>query len=134
MYPDEQSSFGKKVKKDLVAYLSETTVHGFQYVVNARYLVERVAWVIFIGLGFFCSGYIFMDAFQYWDDHPVETTIDKIGLPVHQLPFPAITVCDTASLKMPRKNRWMFVETLLNSLELSDPEEELKNMYPCNTY
>ena len=75
-----------------------------------------------------------MDAFQYWDDHPVETTIDKIGLPVHQLPFPAITVCDTASLKMPRKNRWMFVETLLNSLELSDPEEELKHMYPCNIY
>ena len=134
MYPDEQSSFGKKIKRDLVAYLSETTVHGFQYVVNARNLLERVVWVIFIGFGFLCSGYIFMDAFQYWDDHPVETTIDQIGLPVHQLPFPAITVCDPASLKMPRKNRWMFVETLLNSLELSDPEEELKKMYPCNIY
>ena len=65
-----------------------------------------------------------------WDSHPVETTIDEVGLPVDQLPFPAITVCDKASLKMPRKNRWMLVEKLLNSLELINPKEIIKKMYP----
>ena len=34
------------------------------------------------------------------------------------------------SLKMPRKNRWMLIEKLLNAMELVNPEEELKMMYP----
>ena len=62
----------------------------------------------------------------------METTIDEVGLPVDQLPFPAITVCDKESLKMPRKNRWMLVEKLLNSLELINPMEILMKMYPGN--
>ena len=68
-------------------------------------------------------------ALSYWDEHPLQTTIDEIGLPVHELHFPAITVCDTESLKMPRRNRWMFVEQLLNGLELSDANQVAKNMF-----
>ena len=49
-----------------------------------------------------------------WSDIPLQTTIDKVSSPVEKLDFPAITVCDTESLQMPRRNRWMYLEKLLS--------------------
>ena len=118
------------MKKDLVTFFSESTIPGFRYIVHSRALLERIAWGVFLCLAFGCTGMIVVQQMQYWDSHPVETTIDEVGLPVDQLPFPAITVCDKASSKMPRKNRWMLVETLLNSLELINPSDIFKKMYP----
>ena len=123
--------FGGRARGDLVAYLSETSVHGFRYIVEGRNLVEKVTWFCIVLLGFVFSGLIIIQAFKNWAEYPVETTIDEVGLSVSRLPFPAITVCDTESLKMPPKNRWMFIETLLNSLQLNDPDEQLRYMYPC---
>ena len=133
--PEHQENMQNNIKNDLVRYFSETTVHGFRYVVQGRNLLERSVWILFISFGFCYSGYSIYNAYNYWENHPVETTIDEIGLPVHELYFPAITVCDTESLTMPRRNRWMFVEQLLNSVELLHPEEVAKHMYPgdyCN--
>ena len=118
------------LKDDVVSYLSETTVHGFRYIVVGRNIIERVVWVIFLSIAFLFTYDGIRRANLYWDTHPVETTKDEVGLPVHELPFPAITISDPTSLTIPRKNRWMFLETFLNSLELINPEEELKYMYP----
>ena len=117
-------------KKDLVAFLQETTVHGFRYIIDGRNIVERLMWILFIAVGFTGCGWIVYNAFEGWDSNPVETTIGSVGLPVQELPFPAITVCDTKSLQMPRRNRWMFLETLLNSLELKNPQELINKMNP----
>ena len=124
------TSLWKLAKKELVSFFSESTIPGLKYVVESRVLIERVAWAVLLSLAFYGTATIINSQWKYWKSHPVETTIDEVGLPVDLLPFPAITVCDTESLKMPRKNRWMFVEKLLNSLQLVNPEEELKMMYP----
>ena len=120
----------QRAKNDVVSFFSESTIPGFKYVVESRIWLERITWGAFLILSFWCTGWILLKQMQYWDSHPVETTIDEVGLPVDQLPFPAITVCDTASLKMPRKNQWMFLENLLNSLELIEPKEISEKMYP----
>ena len=129
-YKRPPPSLGKLAKNELVSFFSESTIPGLKYVVDSRALIERVAWAITLTIFFYGTGRIINIQVTHWSSHPVETTIDEVGLPVELLPFPAITVCDTESLKMPRKNRWMFVEKLLNSLELVNPEEELKRMYP----
>ena len=126
----KRSSVFQDLRKGFTDYFSATTVHGFQYIAEGRNIFERSFWVVFIVLGFSYGGYQIYSALSYWDEHPLQTTIDEIGLPVHELQFPAITVCDTESLKMPRRNRWMFVEQFLNGLELLDPEQEAKNMFP----
>ena len=125
-----QRGLRRELKKELFGYFTETTVHGFRYIIEGRNRVERAIWGIFIFFGFFYSGMVVYDALQYWETHPVETTIGEVDLPVHELPFPSITLCDTASLEMPRKNRWMFLEQLLNSLKLTNPQTEMKKMYP----
>ena len=129
---DNYQGLGQRLKNDIVSFFTESTIPGFKYVVQGRDWFERITWGVFLILSFWFTGWIILQQIQNWDSHPVETTIDEVGLPVDQLPFPAITVCDPASLKMPRKNRWMLVEKLLNSLELINPTAMLKKMYPGN--
>ena len=123
-------SLYKLAKKEIISFFAESNIPGFKYIVQSRALIERVAWAILLAFLFFVTGRIINSQWIYWKSNPVETTIDEVGLPVELLPFPAITVCDTESLKMPRKNQWMFVEKLLNSLELETPEKESKWIYP----
>ena len=125
-----QRALRQELKEDLKGYFSETTVHGFRYVVEGRNVFERFIWVAFIIFGFAYTAYIVWNAYDYWENNPVETTIDEMGVPVQKLPFPAITVCDTKSLQMPRRNRWLFLETFLNSLEVINPNEVMKRMNP----
>jgi len=118
------------VKRDVVEYLSRTTVHGLRYIVQGKNLLESVVWILVILCGFMFCALSVLRMYQHWEERPVETTIDEIGLPIQDLPFPAITVCDTDSLAMPRRNRWMFLETLLNSLSLKNPKAIANEMFP----
>ena len=127
-----KGGIGQKLKKDIRGYFSESTVHGLRYIVAGGNAFERAAWVLFIAIGFLYCGHTIFNAYHEWEIHPVQTTIDEVGVPVQELPFPAITVCDTASLTMPRRNRWMFLEQLLNGVELKNPDKLAQNMYPGN--
>lgn len=122
------------LKNDVVGYFSETTVHGFKYVVQGRNIYERLAWLIVIAIGFALCAILIIGSSQVWRSDPVETTLDQVSIPVHHLPFPAITVCDTESLQMPRRNRWMFLENVLNSMELTNVTQLIEDMYPGKTY
>ena len=124
-----------QVTKDEVAkFFAESSIPGFKYVVKGKTILERATWTIFICIAFYYAGHTVYETFMEWEANPVITTIDEVGLSVSQLPFPAITVCDIDSLKMPRQNRWKLVEKLLNSLELIDPEKELTRLYPGLKY
>ena len=118
------------IKRDVADYFTGTTVHGFRYVVQGRSLLERVVWALFILLGFwFCCQSVYK-LYEHWEGRTVETTIDEIGLHIQELPFPAITMCDTQSQKMPRRNRWMLLETLLNSLSLNENKAQTNELFP----
>ena len=119
-----------ELKNDVVGYFSETTVHGFKYVVQGRNIYERMAWLVVIAIGFALCSYLIIGSNQVWRSNPVQTTLDEVSIPVHHLPFPAITVCDTESLQMPRRNRWMFLENVLNTIELKNVSQLAEDMYP----
>ena len=127
-------NFLKVIKDEVAKFFAESSIPGFKYVVKGKTLLERTTWAIFISIAFCYAGNTVYETFLEWENNPVITTIDEVGLSVSQLPFPAITVCDIDSLKMPRQNRWKLVEKLLNSLELIDPEKELTRLYPGLKY
>lgn len=122
------------LKNDVIGYFSETTVHGFKYVVQGRNIYERLAWLIVIAIGFALCSALILGSSQVWSKDPVQTTMDQVSIPVHNLPFPAITVCDTESLQMPRRNRWMLLENLLNSMEIKNLSQIAEDIYPGNTF
>ena len=108
----------KNLARDIYAYFSETTVHGFHYIVTGRNWLERLFWAILIVSGFTLSGLIFYRAYNDWDETPLETTIEQVSLPVEKLNYPAVTVCHPAELQMPRRNRWMYLERLFNWIDV----------------
>ena len=119
-----------QLKNDVVGYFSETTVHGFKYVVQGRNMYERMIWLVVIAIAFALCSFLIIGSSQGWSSDPVQTTLYQVSIPVHHLPFPAITVCDTESLQMPRRNRWMFLENVLNTIEIENISQLVEDMYP----
>ena len=120
---EQREAEERNVNEELSEYFRETTVHGFRYVVEGRNIFERYVWIAFIIFGFIFSAWIIYNAFEEWEATPVHITVDEVSVPVDQIPYPAITVCDTESLQMPRRNRWMFLERLLNAAQLKDTND-----------
>ena len=106
-------------RKAVGSYFRETTVHGFRYVVEGENIYEKIFWVMVIIVGFICSGYIITASFQEWGETPLQTTVDKVSMPIEELAQPAITVCHPPELQMPRRNRWMYMEKVLNWIDKS---------------
>ena len=100
-------------------YFNDTTVHGFRYVVNGRNRCEKIFWVILIVIGFIFSGIIINNSIWSWRNIPLQTTIEKVSKPIQHFPFPAVTICNHDQLEMPRRNRWMFAEQVLNWIDIS---------------
>ena len=109
-----------QIRQDVYSYFSETTVHGFRYVVEGKNLFEKMFWFLLIIIGFLISGIIIKTSFSDWERTPLQTTIDTVSRPIEQLDFPAITVCNPSELQMPRRNRWMFLEKLLNLIDVNE--------------
>ena len=121
-----------RIKVDICSYFTETTVHGFRYIVEGRDNVERICWAIVIVTGFILSALLIQQSFANWENTPLQTTIETVSLPIEKLDFPAITVCNPDSLKMPRRNRWMFLEKLLKWAETKGPNEREGKFFLSN--
>ena len=114
----------EKTKDNIIGsiteYLSGATVHGFRYVVDGRNKCEKGFWIALIITSFIMSGNIIYTSYLGWNDTPLQTTIEKVDEPVQKYPFPAVTVCDPGQLQLPRRNRWILPEQLLNWIDISN--------------
>ena len=116
--PHPKRRYFSEIKGGVWSYFSETTVHGFRYVAEGGNICEKLTWVILICAGFSYSSYIILSSFNDWFDTPLETTIAKVSMPIEDLYQPAITVCNPSELKMPLRNRWMYIERILNWIDV----------------
>ena len=107
-----------EVKGAISSYFSETTVHGFRYVAEGANICEKVFWGVLISVGFVFSGTIILKSYADWEETPLQTTIAKVSMPIEDLYQPAITVCNPNELQMPYRNRWMYIEKLLNWIDV----------------
>ena len=106
------------IRRTIKDYFIETTIHGFRYIAEGRNIFEKLFWSILVVSGFVISGGIILTSLKDWDETPLQTTIDKVSVPVQEFLFPAITLYDRKSLQMPRRNRWMYLEALLNMIDI----------------
>ena len=118
MRNQQKQTIASKVKNAITSYFSETTVHGFRYVAEGENLCEKLFWGLLISVGFVFSGGIILRSFSDWEQTPLQTTIDKVSMPIEELYQPAITVCNPHELQMPLRNRWMYIEKLLNMIDV----------------
>ena len=114
------------ITSTICEYFVETTVHGFKYIAEGRNVFEKGFWGILIISMFIISGRIILTSLNDWAVTPLQTTIDKVSVPVQDFSFPAITLYDQETLQMPRRNRWMYLESLLNMIDIYSIHNEDK--------
>ena len=99
----------KMLSNNIKAFLSETSAHGFHYLVNNRNIFERIFWAVIITTGFALAAYINTEALNEARSNPIITTIDTGS--VRDVPFPAVTINAGKIL-----NPWGFIEKVLDLL------------------
>ena len=92
---------------------------GFNMLLQVEIDVKKIFWIILIGTGFMFSGIIIYNSILSWNNIPLQTTIEKVSKPIQHFPFPAVTICNHDQLQMPRRNRWLFVEQVLNWIDIN---------------
>lgn len=66
-------------------FFSETTIHGFRYLVDGSNWIERTIWVVLLGASFLTAGLMIQNAFVEYEENPIQTTIRTI--PIQQVIF-----------------------------------------------
>ena len=84
------------VLSTIKTYTSNTTVHGLSYITDpALPRLDRVVWLILVGVFAVFAVVISHGVFQQWQENKVTTTLKDTEFPVTKLEFPAITLCST---------------------------------------
>uniref|UniRef100_A0A182WEP1 Pickpocket n=1 Tax=Anopheles minimus TaxID=112268 RepID=A0A182WEP1_9DIPT len=83
-----------------VDYCSNSTIHGFKYLVgNKRSTIERIWWVIVCLLSLYGCGSLIHSVYRKWDREPVVVTFAEKPAPVFTIPFPAVTICPETKVR-----------------------------------
>ena len=96
---DSDSDSGP-TSKTLREYGSATSVHGIPYILeDGRKPVERLLWIIFVGIGAGTATYFSFNIYQDWQNQQVITSVGTTGYNIENIQFPSITICAQGSIK-----------------------------------
>ncbi|XP_068140890.1 pickpocket protein 28 [Drosophila tropicalis] len=85
----------------LLEYSKSTTIHGIRYIFEVhRPIYEKLYWLVFTCISVYFAISLIWDTYLKWQDSPVILGFDETLVPVHQIPFPTITICP--EIKMER--------------------------------
>ena len=99
-------------------YLESTTVHGFAYLHGRNSYCTRIFWTCIILAGFSIAGWMIFCSVIDWDANQTITTLESIATPIQKVQFPTVTVCPHEHSS---PDNWSFLEKLLNSIDLTNP-------------
>ena len=84
---DSDSDSGP-TSKTLREYGSATSVHGIPYILeDGRKPVERLLWIIFVGIGAGTATYFSFNIYQDWQNQQVITSVGTTGYNVENILF-----------------------------------------------
>ncbi len=89
------------VSETAFQYSNATTIHGIGYIFEAGlWVLERLFWIVVVGLGIFFAILLSVTAYFNWQNNPVLTSVATTGRPIETVEFPAITICAQVSPSM----------------------------------
>ena len=111
-------------------FLEATTVHGFVYLNRRNSFCARLFWFCTILSGFSIAGYMIYNSLIDWNANQTITTLESIATPIQKVQFPTVTVCPHEDSS---PDNWSFLEKILNSIDLSDPNLRNEIINPLHT-
>ncbi|XP_039752611.1 pickpocket protein 28-like [Pararge aegeria] len=98
--PFRQIPFFQSFRRDLREYLLTSTLHGLRYVGEKRLTwFERFFWLAAFGSSLICAAFFILNVYAKWRMSPMIVSINPENMPLNQLPFPAITICNVNQAK-----------------------------------
>ena len=88
-------------------YLENSMIHGLSYISSSKSKTVKLAWAVFVALGFGCAAFIIQSSFSDWSDSPVSTTVTP--KPVADFPFPDVAVCSPRGINSALKYDLMTI-------------------------
>jgi hypothetical protein len=98
-------------------YCTNTSIHGFFYLIEGRNAFEKFFWLLCIVGSFTGSTYMVVNNLVYWNNNPTLTTAQTYSQSVRKIQFPTVTVCPVMN-----NDRWGATRKVLNLFE-----------FPCNS-
>ena len=140
---DQKKSAGKKINETVNEFAKATSIHGCPYIVHHRNSgLERLLWIIVVGLALTFTAYQVATLYEEWQDEPVMTTLETVAEPIENIKFPAVTICPQGSrqeiidavlfrqLKEYINREKRDTETLTVDKMMEYVDEFLKDVYP----
>ncbi|XP_035448299.2 pickpocket protein 28-like isoform X1 [Spodoptera frugiperda] len=124
---DEPSSFSN----DLRDYLMTSTLHGLRYIGERKLTwFERFFWLTAFGCSLVSAGFFILNIYAKWRSSPMIVSINPENMPLSNLPFPALTVCNVNQAKKTVAERyWAYGnpvdKKLLQSLCTTKDDSEI---------
>ena len=79
---------------NLKAFAENSTIHGVSYILNRNVRIfERFMWLIIFSSSCFLAVFLSYSSYTNWQENQVITTLKTVAKPVHDLKFPAVTIC-----------------------------------------
>lgn len=76
-------------------YFSMTSLHGLKYLMESgRPKYEKVFWLAALGAWWFVAVVMIYLVFHHWAASPVLVSFESEPLPITEIPFPAISICN----------------------------------------
>ena len=108
-------------------YFENTSLHGPKYITEyGRHFIEKIFWLIVVIAATILGVYLTIRIVDKWNQTPILTSISTTNYPLHQIPFPAVTICpNTKGL------RGKIVHEICrqNWTEKMDPDQVLLSLY-----
>lgn len=91
------------LKETFEEFARNTSIHGVQYIVDAKGTkASRICWAIIVSIMFIVSN-VLVDVFwERYKTNPTRVNVDTNHAPISELNFPAITICNIARMSFDR--------------------------------
>ncbi|KAJ3617439.1 hypothetical protein MTP99_007158 [Tenebrio molitor] len=93
MNPACKKGLCHNVRKYAREYNEVTGIHGLRYLTEKRSRSEKIIWVILLSLSLAGCIYMIYEVLYKYNNSPVVVSFATEDTPLHQIPFPAITIC-----------------------------------------
>ncbi|XP_059048648.1 pickpocket protein 28-like [Achroia grisella] len=90
----------KSFNKNFRDYLLTSTLHGLRYIGERKLTwFERFFWLAAFGSSLVCAAFFILNVYAKWSMSPMIVSINPQNMPLNDLPFPAITICNVNQAK-----------------------------------
>ncbi|PSN55273.1 hypothetical protein C0J52_05823 [Blattella germanica] len=109
-------------------YCEKTTLHGIRYTMrDGAPTYDRLSWVITLVVCASFAGLFVKTAWVKFRNSPTVTSVETTHLPLHKVPFPAITICPATKVNRIRGLNYLKRQLNLTYLN-SSMESELEHV------